>query len=195
MFIKKRSDENSEKIFARHHRRGAVCDYLVCIFLPRRHRGEDSLPPRLVGRKGTGTRTDRILRADGRALAMDKLGVQRHADIPDCTVVQQHRRTESGHQRLPPVAARERMANICLPVGILYPAACLRLPSVDGGIGSRDMGVQQLFPHHHRRRSPVEGDGAGLSAANDCGHRARLSRQVALGIHRYGDIHGIRGEG
>ena len=57
------------------------------------------------------------------------------------------------------------------------------------------MGFQQLLLHHHRRRTHLEGDCAGLSAADDCGHRARLPRQVCVGLRAHGSVHGARDSG
>ena len=57
--------------------------------------------------------------------SLDQCIVWWHAHLPDVAVVQQYRRADEGRECLPPVVTRERMVCLRLPVGILYPAACL----------------------------------------------------------------------
>ena len=57
------------------------------------------------------------------------------------------------------------------------------------------MGVQQLFLYHHRRRTHLEGDSIGLSAAYDSRYCAGISWQIRMGICNHGAVHGTRDTG
>ena len=59
-------------------------------------------------------------------------------------------------------------------VGLLHPAACLRLPSASGSFRLHHLGLLHLFPDYHRSRPYLEGMGTGLSAADDCRSGAGL---------------------
>ena len=52
------------------------------------------------------------------------------------------------------------------------------------------MGILELFLHHHCRRAYLEGDSTGLSAPDDCGPRAGLSREIPVGTVGDGTVWG-----
>ena len=91
--------------------------------------------------------------------------------------------------------ARECVVCVCLPPGLLYPAQGVRLPTVDGGLGCRDMGLLELLLHHYRCRTYLEGDGLGVSAADDSGYRAKLQGEIPVGLGGNGYLRSFRGEG
>ena len=53
----------------------------------------------------------------------------------------------------------------------------------------QSLGFLVLFPHHHCCRSPLEGNGIGLSSTDDCRYCLGLSRTLLVGIHRDGYLH------
>ena len=55
-----------------------------------------------------------------------------------------------------------------------------------------NLGVQHLFPYHHRCRTHLEGVGFGLSATTDSRTCAGLSRQISVGIPAHSHFHCIR---
>ena len=85
------------------------------------------------------------------------------------------------------------MVRVCLPVRLLHPAPCLRLPLVLGGVGFGHVGLLHLFPDYHCCRPHLEGVGTGLPTADDSGRGVGLPGEVPLGTHPDGPVHGLRG--
>ncbi len=84
------------------------------------------------------------------------------------------------------------MVCICLSLGFLHHAARIQLSTGTGCTGFHHLGFLQLFLYHHRGRTYLEGDGIGLSAPNDSGCGAGLSREISVGIPIDGHLHGLR---
>ena len=164
------------------------CGFGVCLFLPCRHRGKDSLPPRLRSGKGCGTGNVGISSAHGRDNTLDQLALQRNANLPDGSRLWQRQGARPGCQRLSSVAARLCVVSLCLSLGLLHSVARLRFPPDACRLRVNSVGFQHLFPHHNCRRSLLEGDGACLSAANDSRYSACLPREIPLGLCRNGNF-------
>ena len=171
--------------------RGAVRAHIGSLLLPGRHRRKDTLPPRLGREQGSRPRNRRTQGGDGRGDALDELRVQRNADVPDGSRIHEHEGRQHGYQRVPPVPARERMVRVRLPLGLLHPAARVRLPPASCRPRLRDMGVLQLFPHHHSRRTHLEGHGPGLPAADDSRHSAGIQGQIPVGTDSNRHLRGV----
>ena len=116
---------------------------------------------------------------------MDKCPVRRYADLSVCTLLQQHRHPEAGLRCLPPVASGECVVPLRISPRLLHPAASLRFQMASCCPRLGDVGILQLFPHHHRCRTSVESDGSCLSAADDRRHSACLSRAICGGLCRH----------
>ncbi len=123
---------------------------------------------------------------------MDKLALLRNAHLPDGTVVQQPAGAQRSGKPVPSVAAGERVVCVCLPAGLLHPAARLRLPPSSGSARLHNMGFQQLLLHHNRRRTHLESDSPRLPAAHDCGHSARIQGQIPVGFCGDSPLHRTR---
>ena len=168
-----------------------LCSNLFCLFFSACIARKDTFPPRFASRRGHGTGTYRVRTTYWRGNTMDKLAFQRYADLPNIACIQFHRWTFGSHGSLSSLVARLCLVPLCLSLGLLYPASCVQFPPVVGCIGQYFVGIFFLFPYHYRRRAPLEGNGIGLSSADDSRRGAGLSGQIPVGLHRYSGVHSL----
>ena len=168
-----------------------LCSNLFCLLFSARIARQDTFPSRFAGKCRFRTGTYRVRTAYWRGNTMDKLAFQRYADLSNLACVQFYRWTFDSHVGISPLVARLCLVPICLSLGLLYPASCVQFPPVVGCIGQYFVGILFLFPYYYRCRTPLEGNGIGLSSADDSRRGAGLSGQIPVGLHRYSGVHSL----